>query len=78
MSAVIKVIVDAPLPQRQPGHIDASSQQMALELSMTGKERLDYLQWKAERERIDADRLKRSQRTEAGTWKREWDTDKKM
>ena len=42
--------------------------------SMTGKERLEYSQWKAERERIDADRRERQRKGEH--WSREWDQTK--
>ncbi|VDO94924.1 unnamed protein product [Soboliphyme baturini] len=46
-----------------------------LELTMTGRERLNYLRWKEEREKIDADRLSR-QHTADGQWQREWDARK--
>ena len=44
---------------------------------MTGAERREYVAWKEERERIDAERLRRSQaKGGSGEWRREWDTHK--
>lgn len=45
-------------------------------LQMTGRERREYAQWRAERERIDRERLQR-QKIAEGLWKREWDVGKK-
>ena len=42
---------------------------------MTGKERREYLDWKAEREAIDKARMDRQKNSE-GIWKREWDVNK--
>nr|KAF6406312.1 coiled-coil domain containing 9 [Molossus molossus] len=44
-------------------------------LSMTGRERSEYLRWKQERERIDQERLQRH-RKPTGQWRREWDAEK--
>ena len=44
-------------------------------VSMTGKEEESYDEWKSERNKIEAERLKRSKKAE-GTWKREWDREK--
>ncbi|XP_051522089.1 coiled-coil domain-containing protein 9 isoform X1 [Myxocyprinus asiaticus] len=44
-------------------------------LSMTGRERAEYLRWKKEREQIDEERLARH-RNATGQWKREWDAQK--
>ncbi|XP_067130386.1 myb-like protein X isoform X2 [Centruroides vittatus] len=44
-------------------------------LQMTGKERKEYENWKAERLKIDEERIAR-QLTSSGSWKREWDLNK--
>ncbi|KAJ7995212.1 hypothetical protein DPEC_G00242200 [Dallia pectoralis] len=44
-------------------------------MSMTGRERAEYLRWKKEREEIDEERLARH-RNATGQWKREWDAQK--
>ncbi|XP_052431895.1 coiled-coil domain-containing protein 9 isoform X1 [Carassius gibelio] len=44
-------------------------------LSMTGRERAEYLHWKKEREQIDEERLARH-RNATGQWRREWDAQK--
>ncbi|KAM6288755.1 LOW QUALITY PROTEIN: coiled-coil domain-containing protein 9, partial [Aegotheles albertisi] len=44
-------------------------------LSMTGRERAEYLRWKQERDRIDRERLARH-REPSGQWRREWDAQK--
>uniref|UniRef100_A0A8D0B5C3 Coiled-coil domain containing 9 n=1 Tax=Salvator merianae TaxID=96440 RepID=A0A8D0B5C3_SALMN len=44
-------------------------------LSMTGRERAEYLRWKQEREQIDRERLERH-RQPTGEWRREWDAEK--
>lgn len=48
---------------------------MDMTLSMTGRERAEYMRWKQERERIDQERLERH-RKPTGQWKREWDAEK--
>ena len=42
---------------------------------MTGKERKNLEDWRAEREKYDRERLERQQ-NEAGGWRRAWDADK--
>ncbi|XP_073405440.1 coiled-coil domain-containing protein 9 [Dendrobates tinctorius] len=49
--------------------------QMDMTMSMTGKERAEYLRWKQERDQIDQERLARH-RKPTGQWKREWDAEK--
>ncbi|KAL8220053.1 UNVERIFIED_CONTAM: hypothetical protein K2H54_038001 [Gekko kuhli] len=44
-------------------------------LSMTGRERAEYIRWKQEREQIDRERLARH-RQATGEWRREWDAEK--
>ncbi|KAI5626702.1 coiled-coil domain-containing protein 9 [Silurus asotus] len=44
-------------------------------LSMTGRERAEYLRWKKERAQIDEERLARH-RNATGQWRREWDAQK--
>ncbi|XP_069063671.1 coiled-coil domain-containing protein 9 isoform X1 [Pleurodeles waltl] len=44
-------------------------------LSMTGRERAEYMRWKTEREQIDQERLARH-RKPTGQWRREWDAEK--
>lgn len=44
-------------------------------LSMTGRERAEYIRWKREREQIDQERLARH-RQPTGEWRREWDAEK--
>ncbi|NXW10038.1 CCDC9 protein, partial [Fregetta grallaria] len=44
-------------------------------LSMTGRERAEYVRWKKEREQIDQERLARH-RKPTGQWRREWDAEK--
>ncbi|XP_065511301.1 coiled-coil domain-containing protein 9 [Caloenas nicobarica] len=44
-------------------------------LSMTGRERAEYVRWKQEREQIDRERLARH-RKPGGQWRREWDAEK--
>ncbi|XP_033127742.1 coiled-coil domain-containing protein 9-like isoform X2 [Anneissia japonica] len=46
-----------------------------IDISMTGKERKRYENWKKEREIIDEQRLARHKNA-AGEWKREWDKEK--
>ncbi|XP_035666485.1 coiled-coil domain-containing protein 9-like isoform X3 [Branchiostoma floridae] len=52
-----------------------SRDKMDMTLSMTGRERKEYEEWRQERERIDRERLERH-RTAGGEWKREWDQEK--
>ncbi|TNN76748.1 Coiled-coil domain-containing protein 9 [Liparis tanakae] len=56
---------------RRPGPKGSSDMTM----SMTGRERAEYLRWKKEREEIDEERLARH-RNATGQWKREWDAQK--
>ncbi|XP_063793707.1 coiled-coil domain-containing protein 9 isoform X3 [Pseudophryne corroboree] len=56
---------------RRPG----MKNQMDMTISMTGKERAEYMRWKQEREKIDQERLARH-RKPTGQWKREWDAEK--
>ncbi|XP_067363205.1 coiled-coil domain-containing protein 9 isoform X2 [Channa argus] len=56
---------------RRPG--PKSSVDMTM--SMTGRERAEYLRWKKEREQIDEERLARH-RNATGQWRREWDAQK--
>lgn len=44
-------------------------------LSMTGRERAEYVRWKQEREQIDRERLARH-RQPTGEWRRAWDAEK--
>ncbi|XP_048378403.2 coiled-coil domain-containing protein 9 isoform X2 [Stegostoma tigrinum] len=44
-------------------------------MSMTGRERAEYVRWKKEREQIDQERLERH-RNAMGQWRREWDAEK--
>ncbi|XP_046337091.2 uncharacterized protein LOC124118858 isoform X3 [Haliotis rufescens] len=48
---------------------------MELAMAMTGKERKQYLEWKAERDRVDQERMDR-QKSTSGEWRRAWDADK--
>ncbi|XP_004569688.2 coiled-coil domain-containing protein 9 isoform X3 [Maylandia zebra] len=48
---------------------------MDMTMSMTGRERAEYLRWKKEREQIDEERLARH-RNATGQWRREWDAQK--
>ncbi|XP_052106984.1 uncharacterized protein LOC127739342 isoform X3 [Mytilus californianus] len=44
-------------------------------VTMTGKERREYMEWKADRDRVDNARIER-QKSSSGEWKREWDKEK--
>lgn len=48
---------------------------MEMALTMTGRERCEYEQWRSEQKRIERDRISR-QKTSSGEWKREWDREK--
>ncbi|XP_054462545.1 coiled-coil domain-containing protein 9 [Anoplopoma fimbria] len=48
---------------------------MDMTMSMTGRERAEYVRWKKEREQIDEERLARH-RNATGQWRREWDAQK--
>ncbi|XP_077174610.1 coiled-coil domain-containing protein 9 [Paroedura picta] len=54
--------------RRREGAVDMT-------LSMTGRERAEYIRWKQEREQIDRERLARH-RQATGEWRREWDAEK--
>ncbi|XP_075043221.1 coiled-coil domain-containing protein 9 isoform X2 [Mixophyes fleayi] len=56
---------------RRPG----VKNQVDMTISMTGKERAEYVRWKQEREQIDQERLARHRKA-TGQWKREWDAEK--
>ncbi|XP_066437232.1 coiled-coil domain-containing protein 9 isoform X2 [Eleutherodactylus coqui] len=56
---------------RRPG----GKNQMDMTMSMTGKERAEYVRWKQERDQIDQERLARH-RKPTGQWRREWDAEK--
>uniref|UniRef100_A0A8P4KK87 Coiled-coil domain containing 9 n=1 Tax=Dicentrarchus labrax TaxID=13489 RepID=A0A8P4KK87_DICLA len=56
---------------RRPGQKGS----MDMTMSMTGRERAEYLRWKKEREQIDEERLARH-RNATGQWRREWDAQK--
>ncbi|XP_044161886.1 coiled-coil domain-containing protein 9 [Bufo gargarizans] len=46
-----------------------------IDMSMTGKERAEYVRWKQERDQIDQERLARHKKP-TGQWRREWDLEK--
>ncbi|XP_052827796.1 uncharacterized protein LOC106881761 isoform X14 [Octopus bimaculoides] len=48
---------------------------MEMSISMTGRERRQYMEWKAERDRVDKERIER-QKSASGEWRREWDAEK--
>lgn len=58
---------------RRPSPKSGASLDMTL--SMTGRERAEYVRWKQEREQIDRERLARH-RKPGGQWRREWDAEK--
>ncbi|KAG8448724.1 hypothetical protein GDO86_015698 [Hymenochirus boettgeri] len=59
----------------EKGRRPAMKNQMDMTLSMTGRERAEYVRWKKEREQIDQERLARH-RKPTGQWRREWDAEK--
>lgn len=59
------------LQSRRPGPKGS----VDMTMSMTGRERAEYLRWKKEREQIDEERLARH-RNATGQWRREWDAQK--
>ncbi|XP_073674029.1 coiled-coil domain-containing protein 9 isoform X2 [Garra rufa] len=63
--------VDKEWTTRRPG----GKGSVDMTLSMTGRERAEYLRWKKEREQIDEERLARH-RNATGQWRREWDAQK--
>ncbi|NXY00241.1 CCDC9 protein, partial [Centropus bengalensis] len=62
---------------KSPGRHSSPKSGMALDmtLSMTGRERAEYVRWKKERDQIDQERLARH-RKPTGQWRREWDAEK--
>ena len=46
-------------------------------LNMTGSERIHYEEWKAERQKVDQERMDR-QKTASGEWRRAWDQEKQL
>jgi hypothetical protein len=44
-------------------------------VTMTGVERSQYEEWKAERQKVDQERLERHKNS-SGEWRRAWDHDK--
>ncbi|KAM3911288.1 coiled-coil domain-containing protein 9 isoform 2-T2 [Leptodactylus fuscus] len=57
------------------GRRSGGKNQMDMTMSMTGKERAEYVRWKQERDQIDQERLARH-RKPTGQWRREWDAEK--
>ncbi|XP_031562794.1 glutamic acid-rich protein-like [Actinia tenebrosa] len=55
-------------------HAHQRKKDQNIEVSMTGKERKQYIEWKEERKRIDRERKLRQKSGE--NWKREWDREK--
>ncbi|KAK7505552.1 hypothetical protein BaRGS_00003297, partial [Batillaria attramentaria] len=48
---------------------------MEMSLMLTGSERFQYEEWKAERQKVDQERMDR-QKTASGEWRRAWDQEK--
>ncbi|XP_037011009.2 coiled-coil domain-containing protein 9 isoform X5 [Artibeus jamaicensis] len=63
------------LEQERQGRRASPGRAGDMTLSMTGRERSEYLRWKQEREKIDQERLQRH-RKPTGQWRREWDAEK--
>ncbi|CAE1305099.1 unnamed protein product [Acanthosepion pharaonis] len=62
--------------EKQQAFTGSSPQsKMEMAISMTGRERRQYMEWKAERERVDKERIER-QKSASGEWRREWDAEK--
>ncbi|GCC33972.1 coiled-coil domain-containing protein 9 isoform X3 [Chiloscyllium punctatum] len=57
------------------GRRSGSKGSVDMTMSMTGRERAEYVRWKKEREQIDQERLERH-RNAMGQWRREWDAEK--
>ncbi|CAH2313948.1 Hypothetical predicted protein [Pelobates cultripes] len=69
--------VKTGLDREQESHVrrPAGRNQVDMTMSMTGRERAEYMRWKKEREQIDQERLERH-RNQKGQWRREWDAEK--
>ncbi|XP_069738349.1 coiled-coil domain-containing protein 9 isoform X2 [Phaenicophaeus curvirostris] len=63
--------------RKSPGRHSSpkSGTPLDMTLSMTGRERAEYVRWKKERDQIDQERLARH-RKPTGQWRREWDAEK--
>ena len=48
---------------------------LEMTVNMTGSERFHYEEWKAERQKVDQERMDR-QKTSSGEWRRAWDQEK--
>ncbi|XP_070181403.1 nucleolar and coiled-body phosphoprotein 1-like isoform X2 [Littorina saxatilis] len=48
---------------------------LEMSVNMTGTERVQYDEWKTERQKVDQDRIDR-QKTSSGEWRRAWDQEK--
>ena len=48
-----------------------------MSVMMTGRERRQYTEWKAEREAVDQARVDRQKKAGSGEWRRAWDTEKR-
>ncbi|XP_078097971.1 uncharacterized protein LOC144511463 isoform X2 [Mustelus asterias] len=62
-------------PDFDKGRRSGSKGSVDMTMSMTGRERSEYMRWKKEREQIDLERLARH-RNATGQWRREWDAEK--
>ncbi|XP_062408616.1 coiled-coil domain-containing protein 9 isoform X2 [Sardina pilchardus] len=65
----------AEMEKEWMSHRSGGKGSVDMTLSMTGRERAEYLRWKKEREQIDEERLARH-RNATGQWRREWDAEK--
>ncbi|XP_061172772.1 coiled-coil domain-containing protein 9-like isoform X2 [Saccostrea echinata] len=61
--------------RRDRGRGGPPRNKMEMAINMTGRERREYVEWKAERDKVDQARIDR-QKSASGEWKREWDTQK--